>query len=628
MGNRSRLRTQSVGRRRLVVLVVLLGIALAAWALTEKEQTLLLWERAENTIRLGKEQPPANQEIIRGTIYDRNYKEFAISYERVSVYANIREIEDVNQVIGPLSTILENPENDLYDRIGKGRLRVWLAKDISQDQEDEIKSLDLPGIHLHREYIRYYPQKESAAHLIGFVERDTGLSGVEQYLNKLEARHRLENDNTDDLLKMGDTQPGIDGRHLILTIDAKIQNILDEFVKRLSASMPGERIGALVMEADTGALIGYSQLPSYDPNRFHAFAQVTSADLFNEKIAVPEPFKIFLREVSLLESQNGPGLEPVPWSIAAEHRKLGVQLQLWNRIGADGRHEYDFITTDPIDRNGVPFIASTEKKRDFETVPEMQTPLQLLTAVTRVVNGGVEVTPHGSSRFVLRKNQQEFLLEDLQQKDRTGLLENGTDEQSRELFKLLGTRGPLGSTMLHGESSSVIDSAQGGLQHHYLSMVTIPQKKPELVLLITTSGPGYQASQKNEASPSGEAFRIVAPIFALQRVMKNLTDMMSPKEQEEFNFRLTPHESDSLELKENVDPIGTEMASLVGMSLRKCLRLLQSRDVEIEIQGTGRVVSQDPPAGTKLKPGARVLLVLERDGVDPGYRPPQPTEPE
>ncbi|RZW18226.1 MAG: hypothetical protein EX260_08985, partial [Desulfobulbaceae bacterium] len=249
MGKRSRLRTQNVGRRRLIVLIVLFGAVAAAWAWLESERTLLLWEQVGGAFDLAKNQSVTDQEVIRGTIYDRNYKEFAISYERVSVYANIREIEDVNQVIGPLSAILETSEGDLYDRMGKGRLRVWLAKDISQDQEDEIKKLGFQGIHLHREYIRYYPQGESAAHLIGFVERDTGLFGIEQYLNKLEARIRLNKDDTQDLPKMGDTRPGVDGRHLILTLDGKIQRILDDYLKRLSAANPGNSFGALVMEA-------------------------------------------------------------------------------------------------------------------------------------------------------------------------------------------------------------------------------------------------------------------------------------------------------------------------------------------------------------------------------------------
>ncbi|MEJ2056439.1 MAG: hypothetical protein P8X39_01205, partial [Desulfofustis sp.] len=185
MGKRSRLRTQNVGRRRLVVLIVLLIVIAVVWSWIDSDRTLRFFERAGNLLNLGTVQLTAEQELTRGTIYDRNYKEFAISYERVSVYANIREIKDVHQVIGPLSAILETSESDLYGRMGKGRLRVWLARDFSQDQEDEIKALGFQGIHLHREDIRYYPQKESAAHLIGFVERDTGLFGIEQFLNKL-----------------------------------------------------------------------------------------------------------------------------------------------------------------------------------------------------------------------------------------------------------------------------------------------------------------------------------------------------------------------------------------------------------------------------------------------------------
>ncbi len=113
-----------------------------------------------------------------------------------------------------------------------------------------------------------------------------------------------------------------------------------------------------------------------------------------------------------------------------------------------------------------------------------------------------------------------------------------------------------------------------------------------------------------------------------EQVMKNLSDMMRPGEKEEMNYRLSPVQGQSLEDGPKDDGIEIEIVSFTGMSLRKSLRLLQGSNVEIEVQGTGRVVSQHPPAGTKLKPGARVTLILERDAVDPGYRRPQITEPE
>ena len=60
------------------------------------------------------------------------------------------------------------------------------------------------------------------------------------------------------------------------------------------------------------------------------------------------------------------------------------------------------------------------------------------------------------------------------------------------------------------------------------------------------------------------------------------------------------------------------MPNLVGMSLRKSLRILQNSGIEVKVNGTGRVVSHDPPAGAPLASGTRVVLNLERDIVDGG----------
>jgi hypothetical protein len=191
----------------------------------------------------------------------------------------------------------------------------------------------------------------------------------------------------------------------------------------------------------------------------------------------------------------------------------------------------------------------------------------------------------------------------------------------------MGESGPLGSLILQGESSSVIESPLRRLFHHYLGLILIPRVNPELVLLVTSTGPGHQVAQRRELSPAGEAMKIIGQIAALQQVMKNLADMMSPKEQDEINYRLL-QEQRRVEDSPEAEAIEMVMPSFKGMSLRRCLRLLQGNDVEIELQGTGRVVSQHPPAGTKLAPGTKVTLILERDEVDPAYRRPQFAEPE
>ena len=76
--------------------------------------------------------------------------------------------------------------------------------------------------------------------------------------------------------------------------------------------------------------------------------------------------------MSLLESQGSDISEPLPWSIASEQWKLGVQLQLWSRLGADGNLEFDFITAPPPETSAVPFKRGLGKNVNFETVLKLR----------------------------------------------------------------------------------------------------------------------------------------------------------------------------------------------------------------------------------------------------------------
>lgn len=627
MTARSRLRTRNARRRRLVLLLLLLLASAAALAWYGQELQPGLWDQVLTRIQLQESSTPGLPETVRGTIYDRNYKEFAVSYERVSVYANIREIDDLGRVIPPVSRVLGIPEEDLYDRVEEGNLRIWLAKDISQEQEEAVRNLSLPGIHLHKEFVRYYPQEESAAHLVGFVDGDTGLAGVEHYFNQLETSHRMDTNVTDSRPEVR-SRPGIDGRHLILTLDLKIQQILEKYLEKFPTSRDGLKVGALVMEADTGALVGYAQQPSFDPNRFYTYPETAFSDVFTETLAVPEPFKIFLRDVSLLESQTRPGQQSLPWSVAAEERKLGLQLQLWDRLGAGSRTKHDFVASQTGSLDRVAHDPPDAGARSFETVPVMQTPLQLLTAIARIVNGGKGVEPYSVDRFVLRENQKEYLLEKFSPLTREGAVDPGVSVEARELFRLQSEPGPLGSAMLSGASTSYrVTEGMSSFRQHHVSITLVPVHKPELVMLFVASYPGNRPARADDFLPGQDAMEMISPVVALQRVMKNLADMMRPGARQDVNFTEQQPDGDGAAGTDAAggdgqQPYEVKMPQLSGFSLRKSLRLLQHAGVDVEVTGTGRVVGQEPEPGSVLAPGSRVLLILERDEVDAAFRQP------
>ena len=141
----------------------------------------------------------------RGTIYDRNLKQLAVTQERVSVYVRTREIDSIQETALRLSELLALDRRKLEDQLESGVLRLWVAKDISQEQELAVKDLQLPGVYLQREEKRYYPNEFRAAHLIGSVENGIGLSGVEYYYDRLLAKRKLKQEK--------EQQPNISSKH-------------------------------------------------------------------------------------------------------------------------------------------------------------------------------------------------------------------------------------------------------------------------------------------------------------------------------------------------------------------------------------------------------------------------------
>ena len=569
--------------------------------------------------------------FVRGTIYDRNYKELAVSYERVSVYANIREIDDLHITVRNLADILGESEQQLLDRLESNTLRFWLARDISQKHEEQIRNVDLPGIHLHKEFVRYYPQQESAAHLVGFVENNTGLSGMEHYLDKLSADQRIASVDVDSLPRVGEGRPGADGQHLILTVDLKIQQILDRFISENAIRSANHKIGALAMELSSGKLIGYSQLPSFDSNNFHTYSETVFEDIFQQKISVPEQFRLFLRDLSLLESQDVNGIGTLPWSIIGEKRKLGVQLQLWEKLGAGREVPYDFSNVTLQPKSPVPFEGYGQKLRDFETVPAVLSPLQLLTAVARAANGGTSVLPHAFGRFILRSNQTEYLLKDDVTQSGTDLFSENTFSEIITLLSSVGTIGETQSTTIEGTSLSLEgEIGYGALKRHRLVMNLMPAEKPEIAVMVVETAPAYSVEKEGKRNLATEVQDIIASVAALQQVMKNLADMMKPREREEKNFRQSSIQQSMMLTEGEGDGsdsiVITKMPDLTGMSLRKCLRLLQSSGVEVQVTGTGRVIGQEPRPGAALVAGATVKLILERDRVDAEFKKPKEKE--
>jgi cell division protein FtsI (penicillin-binding protein 3) len=615
MDRRSRLRGRGSRRRRLLI-IIMGGLLAALFLWLGQDRLSLFFQRAVTGLGLSDEDGSSAARVHRGIIYDRNFRELALTYERVSVYANIREINDLADTVTRMAAILKRPSDEISARLSGNAPRVWLARDISQEQEELIGVEGFRGIYLHREYVRTYPQHTSAAHLIGYAENNSGLAGIEHYLNEIDSRYRHTDVERGGYPLISEGRPGVNGNHLILTLDLKIQNIAERFLATMERGSSTSRIGVMVIEPQSGAIVGYAQNPSFDPNEFHRYGQWVFNDIFLSPLSIPRPLYDFIHDVFALSAADEQGALP-PWSIAAGGGEQSLPATWWDRLGGARPLIPDFGVMVPA--AGTPAPArhnGTGIPEDEKTVPALS-PVQLVTALTRVLNGGDAIEVHAADRFVARINQREYLLAELSPGSEGAAVSAAVSEEAQHLFTALGTPGPLQAVNLSTTSySSGWEKGYQAVWRHRVIFSVLPGAHPELIFMVVISEPGFSVTAISD--PVAQLQTILAPIIGLQRVMKNVADVVAPRQLEEVNLagsradRLT----DTIAPPESPSGQVFSMPLLMDMSLRKSLRSLRGMDVQLMIYGTGRVVRQEPAPGTRLEAGATIELYLERDQVE------------
>lgn len=213
----------------------------------------------------------------RGTIYDAQGRELAVSVEVRSLAADPSRIEDPVATASALAEILGADRGDLAETLASRRQFVWIQRKLDIPVAERIEALGLEGVFTLPENKRYYPLHELGAQILGYVGVDnSGLAGLEYLYEKEVAgeqgRRRVVRD-----ARLGTVQyPHTDlssarpGRDLYLTLDATIQHITE---RELSSAVreSGAKSGmAVVMDPNTGAILAMASYPTFDPNTFAA----------------------------------------------------------------------------------------------------------------------------------------------------------------------------------------------------------------------------------------------------------------------------------------------------------------------------------------------------------------------
>lgn len=243
----------------------------------------------------------------RGTIYDRNGRELAVSLPMDSVFADPAEISDPEMVARLLSRVLNASADDLETKIRAAHTPVRLARKLSPETVQRIGNMNLKGVFFQKENRRVYPQHDLAASVIGYVDVDEkGLGGIEYSLDK-EIRGR-----PGKMMVMADgrrrwydrrVSAAETGSNVTLTIDETIQYIAEKELERAVQESHAIHGTIVVQNPNNGELLAVANWPTFDANNAGSYSADSRMD--RAVSAAYEPGSIFKPLTMVGAIENG-----------------------------------------------------------------------------------------------------------------------------------------------------------------------------------------------------------------------------------------------------------------------------------------------------------------------------------
>ncbi len=580
-------------------------------------------------------------EASRGKILDRNGVVLADNVTTTSLVLVPNQIKNKKEVTEKLAKILNVSYDEMKKHVFKNTSieRVHpIGRRLSYEVADKIEALKFDGVYLLKEAKRYYPYKTLLAHVLGYVGIDNqGLSGLElqydKYLTGEAGAIKYFSDAKGNKLTLSDVyvKPQ-DGMDLQLTIDINIQKSVERELDNVVNMMNPDMALAVVMNPKTGEVLAMSSRPTFDPNNYKNYSSevlsrnlpiwasyepgstqkiITTAasieekviDIYNEHFfdsggvtvdgarircwkAGGHGDQTFLQ---VLQNSCNPGFVLMGERLGKE--KLFSYLDLFgfgSKTGIDLNGEGKGIIF-PLSRVGNVELATTAFGQGISV-----TPIQQITAISAVLNGGNLLKP-----YVLSSVLEPETGNVMYQNKKTVVRKTISKETSKTMRYALETVVALG-----GGKAAYIDGYRIGgktgtaqkvkdgaylVNNYIMSFVGIvPSNDPEAVLYIAIDNP------KNTALLSSYTTTPIA-----RRILLDIIDALDIKKQEggvEKDWQWD-------------DKVYYEVPNVIGKDKKEAKELLEHFKVEYSKTGD-KVISQSPKAGERLEDGGTITLLL------------------
>lgn len=605
----------------------------------------------------------------RGTVFDARGRELAVSVEVESAFAVPREIGDARATAAALARVLGGDATRLERQLGRDREFVWVARKLDPPKARAVRELALPGVYFLEESKRYYPLRETAAQVLGYVGTDNqGLAGLEARYDAVVAgragRRTVLRDAKAGMalppdLPAAAPEPGQD---LVLTLDAALQGIAERELAAVVTERRALSGSVVLMDPESGALLALASYPTFDPNQFagagpeswrlrpvadayepgSTFKVITAAAALELGLVRPdEPIDCEMGAITLAGvriADHKPFGTLAFRDVIAKSSNVGTiktALRVSNREYYDTIRAFGFGRPTGIDLPGE----SPGLLMPVERWPGLAkayisfgqgisvTPLQLAVAFAAVANGGRLVEPYVVERIgagaEARHPHPEPVVRGRPVSARTiatlrALLEGVTIEGGTGRAAAVAGYRVAGKT---GTSQKAVPG-RGYLTNEHIASFAgyAPAARPRLVGVVVVDAP-------RGPYHGGE---VAAPIFAAitREALLYLNVLPERERPERWPFEPAPEQpvAPGREREVTADraadpaplpppPPGT-MPDFGGRTAREAVALAAALGLEPRLAGNGNVSRQRPEPGSPMPPpGARLELWLSSGGA-------------
>lgn len=597
----------------------------------------------------------------RGTIFDRNGREMAVSFLAKSLYVDPEEFmssgQNADAIANLLAPVLETKAADIKEALSAGGRFVWVKRTLDPTVSEKVSSLikehDIKGLAFIEESKRYYPNDNLAAQVLGFVGTDDiGLDGLEMALDGTIkgslSKHTIDTDNRGIPIfqSIFTFAPPKQGKNVYLTLDSTIQFIVEESLDKAMASTKAAGATVIVMNPRTGDILAMANRPTFNPNQFYkygpenwknravsnlyepgsTFKSIVAAAAVQEGLVRPDERFIDKGyvEVSGRRIKNWSGdsygdisfTDVIKNSINTGFVEVGMRLgaaRLNNYTRAFGFGQATNIEL-PGEGEGILFKSENMRDSDIATMSIGQsiavTPLQLVTAVAAIANDGVLLRPHiikeiqnedGSVYSAASTQVVRQVISLDASRTLTGMLEKVVSEGGAQKAKVKGYR-IAGKT---GTAEKLREDGGGYLAGRYIASFVgfAPIEDPQIVVLVVLDDPhGIYYGGEIAAPVAGEIF---AKVLRYLNIHPQSGQSAIPKTANKTISAHAPSPASSVPAGKAIVP------DLQGKTMRDAGDLLSKAGLALVPEGTGLAATQSIAPNTIIDAGSEVRVYFQ-----------------